>query len=79
MFVVAPSAAAYAYPCACVNMKCTRAEICLLSWLAIHTMATASAGAGGVKEKATVSGEGRTSFVEGWEFMQTLGEGAYGE
>ena len=23
--------------------------------------------------------EGRASFVEGWEFMQTLGEGAYGE
>jgi serine/threonine-protein kinase Chk1 len=54
----------------------------LFAELARHhqpTMATASAGAGGVKEKATVSGEGRTSFVEGWEFMQTLGEGAYGE
>ncbi|CAI8001946.1 Serine/threonine-protein kinase Chk1 [Geodia barretti] len=42
-------------------------------------MATAGAGAGVVKEKANASGEGRTSFVEGWEFMQTLGEGAYGE
>jgi len=23
--------------------------------------------------------EERMSFVDGWEFMQTLGEGAYGE
>ena len=23
--------------------------------------------------------EDRMSFVDGWEFMQTLGEGAYGE
>ncbi len=30
---------------------------------------------------AELEGEGgeRISFVEGWEFMQTLGEGAYGE
>ena len=27
----------------------------------------------------TSENEGRASFVEGWEFMQTLGEGAYGE
>ena len=35
--------------------------------------------ASGAEEKPSVSSEGRTSFVEGWEFMQTLGEGAYGE
>ena len=37
-------------------------------------MATSGAG-----EKAAATGETRASFVEGWEFMQTLGEGAYGE
>ena len=32
--------------------------------------------AGGEHEEA---GSGRALFVEGWEFMQTLGEGAYSE
>ena len=34
-------------------------------------MASADGGGG--------SGTGKELFVEGWEFMQTLGEGAYGE
>ena len=40
-------------------------------------MADARSDGGSGREKAAV--EGRASFVEGWEFMQTLGEGAYGE
>ena len=34
------------------------------------------AGSDTAREAGT---EERASFVEGWEFMQTLGEGAYGE
>ena len=31
------------------------------------------------REEADSGGAGRALFVEGWEFMQTLGEGAYSE
>lgn len=35
---------------------------------------------GGPKGKVSMAAsEGRAAFVDGWEFMQTLGEGAYGE
>lgn len=31
------------------------------------------------REEADTGAAGRALFVEGWEFMQTLGEGAYSE
>lgn len=31
------------------------------------------------EEDAKLDGKANELFVEGWEFMQTLGEGAYGE
>ena len=34
---------------------------------------------GGASAAASLQGSNSSSFVEGWEFMQTLGEGAYGE
>ena len=33
----------------------------------------------GEREETESNGARRALFVEGWEFMQTLGEGAYSE
>lgn len=32
-----------------------------------------------VEQEGNIEKKGGELFVEGWEFMQTLGEGAYGE
>lgn len=43
-------------------------------------MATEHSGASAKPEEdAKLDGKAKELFVEGWEFMQTLGEGAYGE
>ena len=43
-------------------------------------MASTSELTGGTMDEASRDKKGeRELFVEGWEFMQTLGEGAYGE